>query len=542
MRIREAETTEKLRGGFYSPDPLVDLCWRRISELVKRKQNLTVLEPSIGDGAFVRGLARNESLKRRTASITGIEILPSEAEKARGAMEFVGVDGAVHVQSALKWCIDSSHEIDFDVAVGNPPYLRFQFLSDSDKSAATLLMDRLGIPRSGVANLWIPLLLGSLDRLRVGGAFAFIIPAESFTGISARALRQWLVTRGEAVRFDLFPAGSFPGVLQEVVIVSGKRSRSSEALGRITIEQHGCNGTSSSSAHMVTSSEPTWTKYLLSPDHLEAYDEASALLATKRLGTLARFEVSTVTGANEFFSIAQSTMVKHGLGEWARPLLARIRQAPGLVFETADHEHLVGADLPAFLLHFSADRSKPTRKAIQYISQGIEQELESRYKCRIRDPWYRVPVIEPGTMMLSKRAHFYHRVVLNSAQVITTDTIYRGTALASLAGRESDFVATFHNSLTLLSAEISGRSFGGGVLELVPSEIARLLVLDVPGFGLELERLDRIVRENEATEPDMLVDETDRLLAKADIGLTSSLLDRLHGARLSLAARRFERN
>jgi adenine-specific DNA-methyltransferase len=537
---REAVTSDKLRGGFYSPDPLVDLCWRRVAALAPRRANLTVLEPSIGDGAFVRGLGRLESISRRVARVTGIEIVPAEAARAKLALNQLGLAGQVHQQSALAWYLTSA-ESDFDVAVGNPPYMRFQFLSDDDKDSATGVMEQLGIPRSGVANLWIPLLLGALERLRNGGAFACIIPAESFTGVSARALRTWLVEHGERVRFDLFPAGSFPAVLQEVVVLSGRRAASNGS-GLIVIDKHRDDGSSQSAAHQVSATEPTWTKYLLPPAHLEAFDEASNLPATSTLGSLARFEVSTVTGANDFFSVTKSSLKEHGLAAWARPLLARIRHAPGLLFDQADHDALIAADMPAFLLHFSAERAEPTGRAVDYLRQGLARELHTRYKCRIREPWYRVPVIEPGTMLLSKRAHMYHRVVLNEAQVITTDTIYRGTMAPALAGRETDLVASFHSSLTLLSAEVSGRSFGGGVLELVPSEIARLLIVDVPGFGTELDRLDRIARESGSGESDALVEETDRLLAKADVGLSVNLLDRLHEARLALAARRFERN
>jgi adenine-specific DNA-methyltransferase len=164
---REAVTSDKLRGGFYSPDPLVDLCWRRVAALATRRANLTVLEPSIGDGAFVRGLGRLESISRRVARVTGIEIVPAEAARAKLALNQLGLAGQVHQQSALAWYLTSA-ESDFDVAVGNPPYMRFQFLSDDDKDSATGVMEQLGIPRSGVANLWIPLLLGALERLRNG--------------------------------------------------------------------------------------------------------------------------------------------------------------------------------------------------------------------------------------------------------------------------------------------------------------------------------------------------------------------------------------
>ena len=87
-----------------------------------------------------------------------------------------------------------------------------------------------------------------------------------------------------------------------------------------------------------------------------------------------------------------------------------------------------------------------------------------------------------GSILASKRSHRYPRVILNGANAYTTDTIYRGRLLPGCSRNPADLVASFHNSLTLLTAEIEGRSFGGGVLELVPSEVGRLLVAVPDGF------------------------------------------------------------
>ncbi len=82
-------------------------------------------------------------------------------------------------------------------------------------------------------------------------------------------------------------------------------------------------------------------------------------------------------------------------------------------------------------------------------------------------------------------------------------------------GRLRDFIAGFHNSLTLLSAELEGRTYGGGVLELVPSEVGRLLVPLAP-LGKHLRDLDNISRKagGQADSDDALVAGTDELLLR----------------------------
>jgi hypothetical protein len=140
--------------------------------------------------------------------------------------------------------------------------------------------------------------------------------------------------------------------------------------------------------------------------------------------------------------------------------------------------------------------------------------------------------------MLSKRSHLYPRLLLNRASAFTTDTIYRGNVVPGSAVGASDLVAAFHSSLTLLLVELEGRSFGGGVLELVPSEIARLSVIAVPGFRQHLTGLDRVARSGDA---ECLVEATDRLLVAEKV-LPGDLLGVLAEARSELVTRRLQRN
>ena len=150
-------------------------------------------------------------------------------------------------------------------------------------------------------------------------------------------------------------------------------------------------------------------------------------------------------------------------------------------------------------------------------------------------------MVRPGTLLLSKRSHRYPRLVVNAAEVVTTDTIYQGAMLGHVQGREADLVAGFHNSATLLTAEIEGRSFGGGVLELVPTEIGRLSVPLVPGMGAHLGHLDRLARTAGPDSSD-LVERTDALLRRAVPALSLDLLGTLREARAALLQRRMDRS
>jgi hypothetical protein len=101
-------------------------------------------------------------------------------------------------------------------------------------------------------------------------------------------------------------------------------------------------------------------------------------------------------------------------------------------------------------------------------------------------------------------------------------------------------VAGFHNSFTILSAEVEGRSYGGGVLELVPSEIARLVVplVDLKRY---LPAIDKLCREagGQVDSNDTLIAATDDLLCRF-LPQLKPLLPDLVTARLRLRHRRFD--
>jgi hypothetical protein len=110
--------------------------------------------------------------------------------------------------------------------------------------------------------------------------------------------------------------------------------------------------------------------------------------------------------------------------------------------------------------------------------------------------------------------------------------------MASSDRTPADVATTFQNTLTLLSAEIEGRSFGGGVHELVPSEIARLTTVVPVGAGEALASMDALARE---TDDDAIIEATDSYLVRRG-AVPAELLPILREARALLSARRFERN
>ena len=88
---------------------------------------------------------------------------------------------------------------------------------------------------------------------------------------------------------------------------------------------------------------------------------------------------------------------------------------------------------------------------------------------------YLVDIAKQSKAFFFKRAHEYPKLLKNEANVFVTDSAYNIDIKDS--HNLNDFIFSFYNSLTLAFAELEGRYYGGGVLELTPNEFR---VLPIP--------------------------------------------------------------
>lgn len=112
-----------------------------------------------------------------------------------------------------------------------------------------------------------------------------------------------------------------------------------------------------------------------------------------------------------------------------------------------------------------------------------------------------------------KRAHDTPRLILNDMSAYTTDTAYRITTRKGISAKK--LVFCFLNALTALSAELEGRHYGGGVLELVPSEIEKLLIPVPTELQSRVSDLDKLVREQPTRV--MLEQQSREVLGELDV-------------------------
>jgi adenine-specific DNA-methyltransferase len=89
-------------------------------------------------------------------------------------------------------------------------------------------------------------------------------------------------------------------------------------------------------------------------------------------------------------------------------------------------------------------------------------------------------------------------MVANYTEAISTDTIHRVRVKAGVDAGQ--LAVSFYNVLTFAFAEIMGRSYGGGVLEIEPGETGHLPLPFFRDNQLSIEELDHLERAGKGQE------------------------------------------
>ena len=158
--------------------------------------------------------------------------------------------------------------------------------------------------------------------------------------------------------------------------------------------------------------------------------------------------------------------------------------------------------------------SKLTPELDLYIKQGERMRVHEGYKCSIRTPWYAVPAVWTPDAFVFRQIYDFPRMVINEARATATDTIHRMKCRANPVHT----VANSYTHLTAASAEIEGRSYGGGVLELEPTEATNLLMPAKLGSAMSLEECDTLIRQDRLVD---VLEHNDRVLLRGDVGLSA---------------------
>jgi len=525
MNFMANESAQKLRGGYYTPDDLAVFLCRWVLEIGPTR----VLEPSCGDGSFLRALGKAGA--DPLLSVLAMELNEEEAAKAASSARETGLlNCRVQAGDFLSWALQPSNSQGptFDAVIGNPPFVRYQYLPAQFQERAEQVFRAHDLPFTKHTNAWVPFIIASLSMLRPGGRLAMVVPSELIHVMHAQSLRTYLGK--ECRRLVVVDPEQlwFEGTLQGAVLLLAEKHGDGEAAGHtdglgiyevrdrefLSLDPKAVFSKPQAMNGRTVSGK--WTKAFLAQDIRDLLDELQDHKDIFEFNKVAKVEVGIVTGANKFFLVTDETVISNELQQWAYPMFGRSEHCPGIIYDQKQHLSNASRGKPTNFLWFPDNSPMKYKKARSYIEAGEKESLHNRYKCRIRSPWYTVPSVYSTEIGMLKRSHDTPRLILNKLGAYTTDTAYRIRSLPGISAQK--LVAGFVNSLTSLSAELEGRHYGGGVLELVPSEIRKLMIPVSKKTKIDIADLDRLIRQ----EPMDVVLKQNSARVLGDIGLSST--------------------
>lgn len=534
MKFKSEQGRDKLRGGYYTPQPVAKFLTRWIIN----GRCSAILEPSCGDGAFFRAM---EELDFHPPLAHGIERDPDEALKAQTSVPN-RENLTVYNADFLKFTSSTS----YDGVLGNPPFIRYQFLETKTQELAQKLYQNHKLPFTKHLNAWAPFVVKSLDMLAPGGRLAMVIPAEIMTVSHASGIRRFLLKSCSRVLLIDTQELIFDGALQRTILLFAEKQVAGDpdTCKLATIHKNNLNFLTEDPSvefeqadyRTVPASTEKWMSSLLPPSEDAAYQRMLSSPSVSLFGEIANPQVGIVTGANKFFLVTDEVVDQYDLHAYAYPMFGRSNHIRGVEYTEAVHHQNKKSGYPTNFIYFpSANKEQLTKGAVEYIEFGESQGLHTRYKTRIRSPWYTVPSVYHTSLSLLKRSHTAPRLIFNELQAYTTDTAYRiSTSLNPIS-----LTVSWFNSLTILGTELLGRSYGGGVLELIPSEIRKLPIPYNEFSRADLDHLDHQLLAGCSTE-EILKLQDKKVLGRA--GFNEDDIRTIQAARRRLATRRMERS
>lgn len=190
------ENDKKLNGAFFTPSYIVNFIIKNINPGIKDKN----LDPSCGSGAFLIGLVEyyrtvyNKSIKKTIKeNIFGADILSYNISRTKLLLAIYALqygeiledsDFNLKIQDSLQ----SSWETRFDNIVGNPPYVKFQDLTDFSRD---FLLKNFETIKKGTYNLYFAFFELGYKLLVENGKLGYITPNNYFTSLAGESLRNF---------------------------------------------------------------------------------------------------------------------------------------------------------------------------------------------------------------------------------------------------------------------------------------------------------------------------------------------------------------
>ena len=526
--------SKRLLGAYYTPEELATV----LAKWALKFERGTVLDPSFGGCAFLNAatmVLADKGFSEPGRMVFGVDVDSSCLEYVRCNESLV--EKNCIVSDFLSLTPEEVPGSPYKAVIGNPPYLRHHWFNGTSRIAGRTAVQKAGVELPETASAWAYFLVHALSFLDKGGRLAFLVPEAILQADYAAVVRELLVASFHQVSLVYVRDRLFEGTDEAVVAVIASGYGKQGSIRVESVERTG------DLAAILETSEYNSAAPLLTTEKGRCIDSATVDLlselghhdSVKKVSELATVKIGLVTGANGHFIRNRKDLEQLGVPPeaWVK-LVSRTRWLKGLDFIEEELQELVDSGATAILVRPGMEH-EDSHGVRQWILEGVDAGMHKRYKCAIRDPWFRVALQpEPDAFATCARMG-PPLLVLNRAGSQCTNALHvlywhrKDDTLPSVVA------VGFLTSVVSVWSELYGRRYGGGVLKMEPGTLSQVPIPAVRGAEGAFDELSCLFRSGREGDARMLADD---LILGTALGLSKKEIKQLQRAGRELMYRR----
>ena len=451
----------KAYGQYFTPCEVA-----RFMCLWALKDAKTVLDPAVGNSVFLMEAGKLYPDCRRYGYEIDSEILSYFGNPADG--QITNGDYLLY-----DWVTK------YDAIVCNPPYNRFQSVSNRDAILASIYA-HTGVKYSAYTNLYILFLIKSICQLSERGKLAYIIPTEFLNSgygnpIKAQLLKEHLLRA--IINFENDDEMFFNATTTCCILLLDKEPKDSvlfynlssvSDLGQLSVDDRSENAINVPYKELDPCEK--WRSYLY-------HEERKGYSNLTDLTDFCRVSRGIATGANDFFCMSESKIRQNRIpGSNLMRCICSSKDVKGPVFREEDFSRLAAADKTVYVLDITGDVSEEVN---DYLRKGISEGVDRRYLPSLRHPWYSMEQKPPAPIWVSSACRNGMKFVRNLA-LIHTLTTFHSVFVNERCRKDTDVLFCYF--LTPIAQSIirkNRKALGSGLDKYQPGDLNHAKMLDI---------------------------------------------------------------
>jgi|GEM_PF-1770879 len=492
--------TIKNKGRYYTPPELAEY----VASLTITNSNSTILDPAFGNGALL--LAAFKVLKEKCAvnankQLFGYDIFPLCIKFQK--KYYSGILKEENLKINDFFTISPKNHEKRSHVIMNPPFIRHHKIDHSQyEKIAGVLPETEKITKFN--DMWAYFVFHSLKFIKKGGSLSVILPWSFVQAEYAKKIREYLIDKFESINVIVIGKHFFENTQERVLILHAKN------FGVLTdkISIGYTYDIPKESNFLIDIDKNVWINSpwmtLVSRQfkkHLEKFENKVCL---RPLSDFVDVKIGTVTGANPFFVIDKKTIQKNKIPmSVLKPIITTSKDLRKLTVDSVKDWNKYLLVIPEY--------QKIENEFFDYVKSGENLGYDKKSHTRKRKIWYSIPTPKKCDGFLHYMTKEIPFIVLNHSELFSTNTVHQIFFKEDIDENTKRWIQfSIFSSISQLSIEILGKTYGGGILKIEPSAAKKILVYD--GNGKDF--------------PDQYEDEINKLLKKGNREEIIDLVDK----------------